>query len=72
MNTATKLSGFALGLAVVFGAAYGAGQLAGPDTPAAETRHDPADAPDPTTGDVPEPAADPTSTVTGGPGHTHG
>ena len=40
MNTATKLSGFALGLAAVFGTAYGAGQLAGPVTPAAETRHD--------------------------------
>ncbi|MEV2236768.1 hypothetical protein [Micromonospora sp. NPDC049891] len=30
MNTATKLSGFALGLAAVFGAAYGVGQLTGP------------------------------------------
>ncbi|MFG2053857.1 hypothetical protein ACGFI9_07465 [Micromonospora sp. NPDC048930] len=39
MNTATKLSGFALGLAAVFGAAYGVGHLAGP-VPAAETRHD--------------------------------
>ena len=36
MNTATKLSGFALGLAAVFGAAYGVGQVAGPDTPAAD------------------------------------
>ncbi|MBY8871712.1 hypothetical protein K7640_07645 [Micromonospora sp. PLK6-60] len=43
MNTATKLSGFALGLAAVFGAAYGAGQLTDPVTPAAETRHDPTD-----------------------------
>ncbi|MFF0372407.1 hypothetical protein [Micromonospora sp. NPDC005087] len=40
MNTATKLSGFALGLAAVFGAAYGVGQLADPVAPAAETRHD--------------------------------
>ncbi|MGW0431507.1 hypothetical protein ACWDV4_02995 [Micromonospora sp. NPDC003197] len=30
MNTATKLSAFALGLVVVFGGAYGAGQLVGP------------------------------------------
>lgn len=44
MNTATKLSGFALGLAAVFGAAYGVGQVAGPVTPAAETRHDATDA----------------------------
>ncbi|WP_200213703.1 hypothetical protein [Micromonospora coerulea] len=43
MNTATKLSGFALGLAAVFGAAYGVGQVAGPVAPAAEARHDPAD-----------------------------
>ncbi|TDB71061.1 hypothetical protein [Micromonospora sp. KC721] len=40
MRTATKLSGFALGLAAVFGVAYGAGHLAGPVTPAAETRRD--------------------------------
>ncbi|MDO3701457.1 hypothetical protein Q3W71_07155 [Micromonospora sp. C28SCA-DRY-2] len=40
MNTATKLSGFALGLAAVFGAAYGIGQVAGPVAPAAETSHD--------------------------------
>lgn len=40
MNTATKLSGFALGLAAVFGTAYGVGHLAGPVAPAAETRHD--------------------------------
>jgi hypothetical protein len=40
MNTATKLSGFALGLAAVFGAAYGVGHLADPVTPAAETHHD--------------------------------
>ncbi|MFI7552234.1 hypothetical protein ACIBQ2_21080 [Micromonospora sediminimaris] len=32
MNTATKLSGFVLGLAAVFGAAYGVGQLTGPVT----------------------------------------
>lgn len=30
MNTATKLGAFALGLVVVFGGAYGAGQLVGP------------------------------------------
>ncbi|MDG4816896.1 MULTISPECIES: hypothetical protein [unclassified Micromonospora] len=40
MNTATKLSGFALGLAAVFGAAYGVGQVVGPVTPAADTSHD--------------------------------
>lgn len=40
MNTATKLSGFALGLAAVFGAAYGVGQVADPVAPAAETRHE--------------------------------
>ncbi|GIJ08150.1 hypothetical protein ACFFMR_30610 [Micromonospora andamanensis] len=39
MNTATKLSGFALGLAAVFGAAYGVGQLTGPVTVVA-TEHD--------------------------------
>ncbi|MGC4804679.1 hypothetical protein [Micromonospora sp. DT233] len=39
MNTATKLSGFALGLAAMFGAAYGAGHLTGPVTPAAESGH---------------------------------
>ncbi|PWU47303.1 hypothetical protein DLE60_33805 [Micromonospora globispora] len=44
MNTATKLSGFALGLAAVFGAAYGVGQVAGPVIPAAEARHDATDA----------------------------
>ncbi|SCF44879.1 hypothetical protein GA0074696_6074 [Micromonospora purpureochromogenes] len=44
MNTATKLSGFALGLAAVFGTAYGVGHLAGPVTPAADTRHEPAGA----------------------------
>ncbi|RKN53000.1 hypothetical protein D7193_24730 [Micromonospora costi] len=30
MNTATKLSGFGLGLAAVFGAAYGVGQVVDP------------------------------------------
>ncbi|RKN50387.1 hypothetical protein [Micromonospora endolithica] len=40
MNTATKLSGFTLGLATVFGAAYGVGHVADPVAPAAETRHD--------------------------------
>ncbi|MEU1842328.1 hypothetical protein [Micromonospora sediminicola] len=44
MNTATKLSGFALGLVAVFGAAYGIGHVAGPDAPAADTRHDDTDA----------------------------
>ncbi|MDZ5444337.1 hypothetical protein U2F26_16570 [Micromonospora sp. 4G57] len=44
MNTATKLSGFALGLAAVFGATYGVGQLADPGAPAAATRHDATDA----------------------------
>ncbi|MGC3859355.1 hypothetical protein ACPSM1_04095 [Micromonospora chersina] len=44
MNTATKLSGFALGLAAVFGTAYGVGHAAGPVAPAAETRHDATDA----------------------------
>ncbi|MEV6524529.1 hypothetical protein AB0M43_21455 [Longispora sp. NPDC051575] len=34
MNTATKLGVFALGLALVFGAAYGAGHLTGPVTAA--------------------------------------
>ncbi|MFE9692607.1 hypothetical protein [Micromonospora sp. NPDC005806] len=43
MNTAMKLSGFALGLAAVFGAAYGAGHLTDPVAPAAETRHDTTD-----------------------------
>lgn len=40
MNTATKLSGFALGLVAVFGAAYGVGQVADPVAPAAETHRD--------------------------------
>ncbi|GHJ10460.1 hypothetical protein TPA0907_48270 [Micromonospora humidisoli] len=69
MNTPTRLGGFALVLAVVFGAAYGVGQLTGPGTPPAETRHDP-------TRPVhrPDPATDPTptGTGTGGAGHTHG
>ncbi|TDC27889.1 hypothetical protein E1211_28750 [Micromonospora sp. 15K316] len=39
MNTPMKLGGFALGLAAVFGAAYGVGRVADPVTPAAETRH---------------------------------
>lgn len=43
MNTATKLSGFALGLAAVFAGAYGIGHVAGPAAPAAETRHDTTD-----------------------------
>src|SRR5690348_4269029 len=34
MNTATKLSGFALGLVAVLGAAYGVGLVTGPVTPA--------------------------------------
>jgi len=43
MNTATKLGAFALGLVTVFGAAYGAGQVAGPVRTAADSTH-PADA----------------------------
>ncbi|MFF5213673.1 hypothetical protein [Micromonospora sp. NPDC000442] len=39
MNTATKLSGFVLGLAAVFGAAYGVGELTGPVN-AVATDHD--------------------------------
>lgn len=39
MHTATKLTGFALGLAVIFGVAYGAGQVAGPVAPATEVGH---------------------------------
>ncbi|MEV6811911.1 hypothetical protein [Micromonospora sp. NPDC051296] len=41
MNTATKLSGFALGLAAVFGTAYGVGQVTGPVAPVVATGHDP-------------------------------
>ncbi|MET8373321.1 hypothetical protein [Micromonospora profundi] len=37
MNAVTRLGGFALGLAAVFGAAYGIGRVA---DPAAESRHD--------------------------------
>ncbi|WP_433346836.1 hypothetical protein [Micromonospora sp. CA-111912] len=55
MNTATKLSGFALGLAAVFGAAYGVGRVAGPVAPAAETRHD---AGDPAHGSAAQPSGD--------------
>ncbi|WP_025616890.1 hypothetical protein [Salinispora cortesiana] len=40
MKTATKLTAFLLGLAAVFGAAYGVGQVTGPGTPAVETHHD--------------------------------
>ncbi|SCG58363.1 hypothetical protein [Micromonospora humi] len=43
MNTATKLSGFALGLAAVFGGAFGIGHLTGPAAPATETSHDTTD-----------------------------
>ncbi|PTA48213.1 hypothetical protein [Micromonospora sp. RP3T] len=43
MHTATKLSGFALGLAAVFAGAYGIGHVAGPAAPAAEIRHDTTD-----------------------------
>ncbi|MFC0507748.1 hypothetical protein [Micromonospora costi] len=54
MNTTMKLSGFALGLAAVFGAAYGVGRVAGPVTPAAaEAAHDgSADTGHGTTGDT--------------------
>lgn len=58
MNTATKLGGFALGLAAVFGAAYGVGQLTDPVASAAETRHDGTD-----------PAHDPTATGHGDDDH---
>ncbi|NYT95242.1 hypothetical protein [Salinispora sp. H7-4] len=40
MKTATKLTAFLLGLAVVFGVAYGVGQVTGPGSPAVETHHD--------------------------------
>ncbi|MEW2473203.1 hypothetical protein AB0875_05355 [Micromonospora gifhornensis] len=40
MNTATKLTGFALGLAAVFGAAYGVGQVTGPAAPVVAGGHD--------------------------------
>ncbi|MFC5927206.1 hypothetical protein [Micromonospora vulcania] len=40
MNTATRLGGFALGLAAVFGAAYGIGRVTDAATPVAESRHD--------------------------------
>ncbi|RKN31778.1 hypothetical protein [Micromonospora musae] len=40
MNTPMKLGSFALGLAAVFGAAYGVGRVADPVTPAAESRHE--------------------------------
>ncbi|RIV37058.1 hypothetical protein [Micromonospora radicis] len=39
MNTATKLGGFALGLAAVFGAAYGVGQVTGPVTTVVADEH---------------------------------
>ncbi|MEH1166328.1 hypothetical protein V6V47_13160 [Micromonospora sp. CPCC 205539] len=40
MNTVTRLGGFALGLAAVFGAAYGMGRVVDPVTPSADNRHD--------------------------------
>ena len=40
MNAATKLSGFALGLVAVFGAAYGVGQVPGPAAPVVADGHD--------------------------------
>ncbi|MFF0718797.1 hypothetical protein [Micromonospora sp. NPDC003816] len=40
MNTATKVSGFALSLAAVFAAAYGVGQVTGPPAPVTATGHD--------------------------------
>lgn len=40
MNTATKLTGFLFGLVAMFGTAYGVGQVAGPVTSGAETRHE--------------------------------
>ncbi|MEW2426640.1 hypothetical protein AB0877_01365 [Micromonospora sp. NPDC047644] len=39
MRTVTKLAGFAVGLAAVFGAAYGVGRVVDP-APVAESRHD--------------------------------
>ncbi|MFG1648626.1 hypothetical protein ACGFIE_01770 [Micromonospora sp. NPDC049275] len=40
MNTVTRLGGFALGLAAVFGAAYGIGRVVDPAAPAAQSGHD--------------------------------
>ncbi|MCX5068909.1 hypothetical protein OOJ91_24000 [Micromonospora lupini] len=40
MNTVTRLGGFALGLAAVFGAAYGIGRVVDPADPAAHSRPD--------------------------------
>ena len=40
MNTATKLSGFALGLAAMFGTAYGVGQVTGPAAPVVTAEHE--------------------------------
>ncbi|MET8256612.1 hypothetical protein ACFYPG_08785 [Micromonospora sp. NPDC005553] len=44
MRTVTKLAGFAVGLAAVFGAAYGIGRVVDP-APVAESRHDDATTP---------------------------
>ncbi|MCG5439903.1 hypothetical protein [Micromonospora foliorum] len=44
MRTVTKLAGFAVGLAAVFGATYGVGRVVDP-APAAESRHDDAATP---------------------------
>ncbi|MET8365238.1 hypothetical protein ABZU53_16910 [Micromonospora sp. NPDC005194] len=40
MNTVTRMGGFALGLAAVFGAAYGIGRVVDPAAPVAESRPD--------------------------------
>ncbi|RGC65354.1 hypothetical protein C5N14_28830 [Micromonospora sp. MW-13] len=40
MNTALKLTGFAVGMVAAFGAAYGVGDVVDPVAPAADTRHD--------------------------------
>ncbi|TCB99607.1 hypothetical protein E0H26_03350 [Micromonospora zingiberis] len=58
MNTATKLSGFALGLAAVFGAAYGVGQVTGPVAPVVADGHDADGAPHGTDTAAPDAAAD--------------
>ncbi|MBC9003008.1 hypothetical protein [Micromonospora aurantiaca (nom. illeg.)] len=74
MNTATKLSGFALGLAAVFGTAYGVGHLTGPV--ASQTRHEAPNAghTDGGMGVSPAPAATIAPTPDAGhgsPGHGH-
>ncbi|WP_327023120.1 hypothetical protein [Micromonospora sp. NBC_01739] len=58
MNTATKLTGFALGLVAVFGAAYGVGQLTDPPAPIVAEGHQAGDGSHDTTApghDTPDP-----------------